>query len=826
MPRPTRSTLFLLALLLPAALATVAAGADDNTPVQKDTLRLQEVEVVGTRNFQHLRHSTTGAVDVVPIAPQARLGSAELTQILQHAAPSFHSVTQTQTDGNDHVDLAQLRGLGADQTLVLINGKRRHTSALVHVGDNVNQGTAGVDLNSIPAAAIERVEVLRDGAAAQYGSDAIAGVLNIVLKSSTGGGTVSALGGGTTHSDGGGIRTDVNYGWALGAKGFLDVTGEFRHREPTNRVGRWNGNVYYGNLFNFGSFGPNGEYNSQGEYQADLDKIAARGFDLDNVQRIGDSKITNSTVFLNAAYPLADNVEAYAFGGYTVRSGEASAFFRFPADPAVSDTTIYPNGYLPLITSDIRDQSFSLGVRGTRAGWDGDLSNTFGSNSFDFGVDHTLNASLQGASPTKFDAGGLYYGQNTTRLDLTRRIGAASGGPWAALALGAELRIERYRITAGEEASWRDYNATTSQDVPLAGGSQGFPGFTPANAVNKTRNNAGVYADLEAHPVAALTIGGAGRYESYSDFDGKLVGKVAAQYKAGERVTFRAGLNNGFRAPSLHQVYTNKVSTFFVGNVPNQVGLFNNTSAVARALGVAKLKPETSVNYSAGVSVEPVDRLRVSVDGYVVDVTDRILVSGVISRDALTPGTLDAFPDIQSVQFFSNAANTRTRGVDAEASYPVILGQRVLTLTVAANFNETRIRGAIRTPAGLGDAPLLDAAARSYLETALPSGKLSASARYATGGFSVLARGTRYGSVQSINLYGPNETVPAAVLTDLNVGYARGRWNASVGANNVFDVSPPRQDYANSYFGIFQYSRVVPYSIDGRYVYGALSVGI
>jgi iron complex outermembrane receptor protein len=395
------------------------------------------------------------------------------------------------------------------------------------------------------------------------------------------------------------------------------------------------------------------------------------------------------------------------------------------------------------------------------------------------------------------------------------------------LALGAELRIERYRITAGDEASWRDYNDTTSTGVALAGGSQGFPGFTPANAIDKTRTNTGLYADLEAHPNAAFTVGGAGRYESYSDFSGKLIGKVAAQYKAGERITFRAGVNNGFRAPSLQQVYTNKVSTFFVANQPTEVGLFNNDSPVTRALGVAKLKPETSLNYSAGVSVEPVDRLHVSVDGYLVDVTDRILVSGVLDRG--DPGSpidvaLAAFPNVQSVQFFSNAANTRTRGVDADASYPFIFGQHVLTVSVAANFNETRIRGAIRTPAGLGGADLLDPQARSWLETALPSSKLTASARWATGGFSLLLRGTRYGSVQSINLFGPNENVPAAVLTDLSAGYARGRWNGTIGANNVFDVLPKQQDYANSYFGIFKYARVVPYSIDGAYVYGSLTV--
>jgi len=823
--RGLAAVLFALGGALPAAAQEPADSAAAAT-------QLEELEVTGTRSFQYLRNITPVPVDVLPVGPIAKLGTPELTQILNYVAPAVQSVTQTQTDGNDHVDFAQLRGLGADQTLVLINGKRRHTSALVHLGDNIGQGTAGVDLNSIPAAAIERVEILRDGAAAQYGSDAIAGVINIVLKDGAGG-AVSTLAGVTGEGDSESLRADANYGIPIGDGGFLNVTAEYRDRQPSNRVGTWTGNVYLGNLFNFGEFGNNGEYSSEEEFQADLARIAARGFDIENVQRIGDSKLTNGSLFANAAIPVGDSTEVYGFGGLTQRNGEATAFFRFPADQAVSNLTLYPDGYLPVITTDITDRALTGGVRATRGGWNFDLSNTYGANGFDFGVDNTLNASLRDQSPTSFQAGGLFYSQNTARLDLNRRW--LDAGPLAAfgLSLGTEYRVERYRITPGQEESWQNYAPGAAGQTPdgsqLDSGSEGFPGYQLRNAVDRGRTNTGVYADAVADASERVQLGAAGRFEDYSDFGQKVIGKATALVRLGGGAAVRGAVNSGFRAPSLHQLYTNKVSTFFVGNQQLEVGLFNNLSPVTRALGVSALGPETSTSYSAGLTFTPGDRLRVTVDGYIVDVKNRIVASGVLDRgdNPAIDAALAAFPDVQAVQFFSNAINTRARGLDVTARYPVVLGNGVLTLTGAANVNRTRIRGAVRGPTGIGGADLFNPQERSYIENALPPSKIIVSGRYQVGQFTGLLRATRYGAVESINLFGPNETVPAAVVTDVNLGYTfGGRYDVSIGANNLFDVFPPEQDPANSFFGIFRYSRVTPYGIRGAFFYGSVSVGL
>ncbi|GJG86650.1 collagen-binding protein [Gemmatimonadetes bacterium T265] len=845
-PRPRAAAALGSFALGTAALGLAATARAQTPPARPDSLRrdsarttarLGAVRVAGVRTGVSLRNAGPVPVDRVPIAAVANVGQQEITQSLNYAVPSFYSVTQTQADGADHVDFASLRALGADQTLVLVDGKRRHTSALLHLGDNVGQGTSGVDLNSLPAAAVERVEVLRDGAAAQYGSDAIAGVMNFVLKSSTDAPRLSVQAGQTTHGDGQSVRADVYAGRPLrttsdGRTGFVALTGEVRYREPTNRVGVWQGNVYTGNLFNFGSIGRNGEYNSVADSAADVARQRARNFNLYRVQRIGDSRLANGTLFLNSALPLGasrllgDSAEAYAFGGLTRRQGQATAFYRFPADPAVSDTAVYPDGYLPFIDARIWDGSLAGGLRGTRGAWRYDLSADAGLNSFGFLVTHSLNPSLGDASPTSFDAGRLQYAANTTRLDLGRALFGAlpNGDPRANLNLGAEWRVENYRIRAGDEASWRDYGAAAADGTPLGGGAEGFPGFEPRDATSRWRNNVGAYADLELAATERLTLDGALRAERYSDFGGKGIGKIAGLYRLpGGRAALRAAYNTGFRAPSVQQLYTSKVSTIFVDNRPVNSGFFANDDPVTRALGVAPLRPETSRNASAGLVLEPVRRLVLQVDGYQVLVHDRILASGVLERGDDTTAiarALAAYPDVQAVQFMTNAVDTRTRGVDASAAYPVIFGTNVLALSLGANYGTTRIRGPVRTPTGIGGVPLFNRQELSYIEDAYPASKYVATARWQTyGGFTALARATRFGRVTSINLFGPDEAVPAAVIADVNVGRRFGRYELSAGADNLFDKLPPLQNYDNSYFGIFNYSKVAPYGIRGRFVY-------
>ena len=839
-----RATLAVALVALP--LAAAPAGAQPRPAPQarldslrravRDTARIGAVRVVGVRTGQTLRSTGPLPVDRVPAAQVTSVGQQEVTQSLNFVVPSFYSVTQSQADGADHVDFAALRALGADQTLVLVNGRRRHTSALLHLGDNVGQGTAGVDLNALPAAALERVEVLRDGAAAQYGSDAIAGVMNFVLRSDVDAPRLSVQAGQTTRGDGQSVRADAYVGRAVrrlgdGRAGFVALTGELRYREPTQRVGRWNGNVYTGDLFNFGDVGPNGEYASEAEYQEDLRRQRERGFDLFDVQRIGDSRLANATGFLNAALPLGrsglvgDSAEVYAFGGVTRRQGDATAFYRFPADRSQAVDALFPDGYLPRIQSRIWDGSLAAGVRGQHGAWRYDLGTAAGVNRFGFRVANTVNPSLGAASPTAFDAGAVRYGANTLRLDLARPLGAPlpGGRPRGSVNVGAEWRAENYALTAGEEGSWRDYG----RGLPgAAAGSRGFPGYQPRNATDRWRNNVGAYVDAEANVTERLLLSAAARAEDYSDFGGRVTGKLAGLVRLAERAAVRGAVNTGFRAPSLHQAHTSKLTTIFVANQEVVSGLFANDDPVTRALGVGALRPETSVSWSGGLVLEPLRRLSVQADAYRIDVDDRIVASGVLGRgDAGSPidVALAAFPGVDAVQFFTNAIDTRTVGLDAQLSYPVVTRTGVLTLTAAGNWTRTRIVGGVRRPAGVGGADLFNPQERSYIENGLPVRKLVGTARWQAGRWNALARTTHFGGVEAVNLFGPNEHVPVAYVTDAAVGATRGRYELSLGVNNLFDRLPPRQDYANSYFGIFQYARVAPYGIRGRFVYANLA---
>lgn len=809
---------------------TVTITADAPTTVdialeEEEILLSERVVVVGSRSAGGFtKIATPVPVDIVPLEVVGKLGQPEISQTLHFVAPSFHSVTQSQTDGNDHVDFASLRGLGADQTLVLVNGKRRHTSALTHFGDNVGQGVSATDVNTIPVAAVERVEVLRDGAAAQYGSDAIAGILNFVLKSSTNELNVSALGGLTSRGDGQNIRVDANYGFKLGDDGFVNITAEWRHREPTNRVGRWTGNVYRGNLFNFGDFGANGEYNSRADSAEDARLIQQNGFNRDNVQRIGDSRQRNFTLFVNAAKPLAPNLELYAFASGNLRNGDATAFYRFPADADVSNTAIFPNGYLPLIVTSIFDNAVTIGLRGSNAGWNYDVSASNGSNTFDFGVQNTINASNRTSRQTSFDAGGTNSGQTNLRLETSKLFKELGFAESLNAAFGAEIRQERYGIRAGEEASWQNYGRNTD----YRSGSQGFPGYQPQNAGSWSRLNIGAFTDAELNFTKDFLLGAAGRFENYSDFGTNLSGKVTARYKFADVLALRGAVQSGFRAPTLQQIYTNKITTIFVANRPVNSGVFNNTSNVAQALGIEKLKAETSVSYSLGLTVEPLDRLTLTADAYLINVANRIVASGQLSRSDI-PGVdaaLRGIPDVNTVQFLTNAIDTRTRGLDIVLDYTLPLGDGTLALTGVANFTETIIVGDIRKPASIGNADLFNKQERSWIENARPANKFIVSARYAIGDFAVLARTTRFGEVQSINLFGPDEVLPAAWVSDANISYTFGSVTLSLGGNNIFNTFPPIQDYNNTYFGIFSYSRVAPFGTRGATWYAGLSLRI
>ena len=646
---------------------------------------LDQVVIVGSRAPARAAIESTSPIDVIDVTELVSNGpQVNLNQILNYVAPSFSSNTQTISDGTDHIDPASLRGLGPDQVLVLINGKRRHNSSLVNVNGTFGRGSVGTDLNAIPAASIKRIEVLRDGAAAQYGSDAIAGVINIILSN-----TVNELNVNITSAanfsenansqtggvDGGTVNVSANYGLPLGEKGgFINFTGDFDYRDDYNRMKAWEGDIF--NLYNtVERFAQQDGYNLSNLLDDDVAdviqyanaagintggattkqdlqpilspdnttaELAARGLDRSDFNmRVGQSGLRGGRFFANFALPLDDSgTEMYSFAGISSRTGNSAGFYRLP-NQSRTYTPAYFNGFLPEINSNIKDQSISVGIKGKISDWNVDFSNTYGKNAFLYTIGNTFNASLQNASPTTFDAGGFNFTQNTTNLDINQFYDDI----WSGLnvAFGAEYRTENYAIEAGELPSYAQYTAlgeviTLSSQDPARdffdnarpGGSQVFPGFSPKNELSRSRSSIASYADVEASFSEKFRVSFATRFEDYSDFGSTLNFKLATFIKAAENFNVRAAVNTGFRAPSLHQLNFNSTSTIFDQNGnPQEVGTFSNDSRAAQLLGIPQLKEETSKSLSLGFTAKiPDANISLTIDGYFVAIDDRVVYTG------------------------------------------------------------------------------------------------------------------------------------------------------------------------------------------------------
>ena len=795
-----------------------------------------EVVVVGSRTVRTALQ-TPAPVDVITGDDLAQSGETEIAQALRHLAPSFNASHQSISDGTDHVTPASLRGLGPDQVLVLVNGKRRHASALVHVNGTFGRGTVGVDLNALPKAAIKRVEILRDGAAAQYGSDAIAGVINLVLKDGEGL-RIGHLAGATGKGDGGQMKTDVNVGFPLGNGGFFHVTGEVLYRGGTNRADPYEGAIF------------------TSEGAGDGAELVRRGLEREDfTMRVGQSQATAGGAFYHAAYPLSGGGQLYSFGGLSHRKGRATGFYRLPHQEARVVLSLYPNGFLPEIHTEIADRSFSAGVRGPKGAWDVDFCLTHGGNRFGFTIENSNNASLGAASPTSFDAGRLGFDQTSGTLDLVRPL--AFG---ASLVAGGAFRVERYRIEAGQAESYAlgtggkiagvDFD-TTSTGTPKAAGAQVFPGFQPSGEVDRHRNSASAYAGLETQLSARLLLDVGGRFERYSDFGHTVTGKAALRYGLTDRLSLRGTSSNGFRAPSLHQVWFNNVSTQFVRDatgdlVPRQVLTAHNNSPVANAFGMPALEEETSVNLSAGLTAR-MDNVAVTADYYHITIDDRIVLTSRFSdENPIYAALLKPFGDqgVSQAQFFANAVDTRTHGLDLVASYAAAIGKGVMALSAAATLTRTRVEQ-IHIPQKLIDAlsaarghtsddderdaiaaTLFNREEKNRFEDALPKAKLTLGARYSRDKFSATSRATYYGSVDYKPVNDDNdETFGAKTLWDLDLTYAVASGiRLSVGAQNLLNTFPDKhRKNTNRSDGRFVYSRrVTQFGTNGGFYYARL----
>ncbi len=803
-------------------------SSEVNVSLNSSSNDLQEVILVGTRGTGRAKIESPVPVDVIKLS-EVGLNTArmDLTSSLNYAAPSFNYNKQSGADGADHVDIGTLRGLGPDQTLVLVNGKRRHSTALVGLFGTRGRGGSGVDLNGFPQFSVDRIEILRDGASAQYGSDAIAGVMNVVLKKNVGEwNIVTGIAGyydkkfntfqfrdnndyltarpidGVTQS------LSINRGFSLGKKGgFINLSYDFLDQGKTFRQAA-SSNI------------------------EDKDGLPTNTWR----QGFGDGSMQSHGLMMNLELPLGDDIKFYAFGGMNMKKSDAYAYTRnwsakpnrFPitskGDLIFIRDIMFRSGsgdtsYNPHIQANINDIAMATGFsKETTNGWNWDLSNSFGTNGFHYYGDGTFNASNIGnPQQTHFDDGGFNFIQNTSNLDLSRQYGMVNQGG-VKVSFGTEFRFENYNIFRGEPASYKAF--TNNYGFEQAPGSQGFPGFSPADKVNKSRTVTGAYLDLEYTPNESLLVTGAVRGENYSDFGAVATYKTSFRYKLTDNFNFRGSFSTGYRAPSLQQKYFSNTLTSFSQGQLVQSRVARNDDEITKLAGIPALKQETSVNKSIGFTWKPFRNFNLTVDGYNIQMKDRVVLSGLFSAsDESLPAALTSKLNTMGVataQFFANAVNTTNTGVDVVADYNWrISATQKMKFLLVANFQGIKIDD-IHVPAALNtnsynSSTFFNDREQYFLKASAPESKYSFSVDYAAKKFTLGARMTYFGNLQltgfGYNGDGINPVVPTDANGDVFVPEVfnyRGKTTTDLyaslklsksstwifGADNIFNIHP------------------------------------
>ncbi|HEY2856541.1 MAG TPA: TonB-dependent receptor [Gemmatimonadaceae bacterium] len=809
---------------------TLTAGGDvtKSFTLDRAATNLEAVSVIGTRGEERTVIDAPVPIDVLSSLEVRSTGRTETSQMIQALAPSFNFPRTTLGDATDNVRPATLRGLSPDQALVLVNGKRRHASAVVNINGFVGRGSEAVDLNAIPAGMIDHIEILRDGAAAQYGSDAIAGVVNIVLKSTAPGDVTGQVGEYSTTEpaaanftvpsykhDGKLFYANADHGWTFGQDGYVFLGGEIRDRGYTNRAAPDTRVQYFLN-------DPNASNPSLPQ--------------PDHVDfKIGDSYQHDDLGWINTGTTFSNGVQLYGFGGLSHRFGDAFGFWRRPRD-ATNVLVVYPNGYLPEEQPVIWDGSGIVGVKGQAVGWEYDLSTGYGRNAFDMNVVNSINVSLGPTSPRDFYAGQLVFGQWTTNLDVNRDFKL----PVAPLhtAWGLEFRDDQYKVGAGDTASYANGGQFVRDSLgrptttPAPVGSQVYPGYRPQDAGSHSRNNVAGYVDLSSDITSQLLLDVAGRYEHYSDFGSTTTGKVAGRYEPVHGLSFRGAVSTGFRAPSLGQEYFSNTAINFVNGVPLEIRTLPVQSVEAQTLHATPLRPEKSMNYSAGVAVEPLRNMSVTVDYYRIDLKDRIVLSNNFTGAAIVD-TLSAhgIVGVNGARYFTNAVDSRTNGLDIIGNYGwSITRTALLHLTAAYNGNwtkVTRIDSSSVIP-GQGVA-LFSRVDQARLEKGNPRNNLVLSANLDLGRVGINVRDQRFGPVTAYGSTTTNtadQTWSPKWVTDLSLSYGPvSRATVTLGADNVFNQYPDPTITANTNSGILPFSGISPFGMNGRFIYAKLSYG-
>lgn len=832
-----------------------------------DAPELGEVVVTGSRFGPRVVTDSSTPIDSISAEELRKGGGNDLQSLIKVAVPSFSTPRPTAAGAQDFLAPPTMRGLSTGQVLVLLNGKRRHTSADLNTSNQIGRGDVAYDFNAIPTAAISRLEVLRDGAAAQYGADAIAGVINIMLDTSTGY-LLQGKVGQTSRGDGEHVEVSAGAGFAVGDGGVIRITGQYVDHQRTDRARPDTRQQYFGTL-NGRPVTPSGNFGSGVGLTPAAGTLDPReaSFDRD-VWVLGEPDYTNASVFVNGELPLGGAATGYAFGGYNRLEGTSYNFFR-RAGQDETVRAIHPDGFLPYQQHTIENYSAAAGVRGDDVlGFKWDLSTLFGGALSRGSYTNSNNVSLGAASPQDFYRGGARFEQWTTNLDVTREFAMGDGSPLK-LALGLEYRKEFYTKYAGEPLSYAN-GGVPILDGPNAGrpapvGSQPAPGTSPAETGKFDRNSKAVYGEVEKSFFdERFTLSGAVRYEDFSDFGSTTNYKVAGRFEIVEGLALRGSVGSGFRAPALPQSYFSSSAISFINGQPLSVRLVSVNDAIAPLIGAQPLDPEKSDNLSVG-GVFSMGGLTATIDYYRIEIRDRLVISSNFSSPALTALlAANGFPGINAVAYVTNAVDSTTEGVDVTARYRHDLGDRgALTATLAANFNKTRFDRISGTPAPLAalgiTAPLFDLTQQVRTRSATPKDKIMLNLAWERGPLSVNLTNTRYGEVSQVGLTGrtpaqvaalipgydvtlvpvsatsPNQDIiqhfGADIVTDLEASYRfTEQFTLTAGVSNLFNKMPDEQIASTAASvavgsngadnnGIFPYAYIAPYGTSGRFLY-------
>jgi iron complex outermembrane receptor protein len=819
-PQKTVLAVSIASLFAGAALPAQAQDTSSDSGASAST-----VVVTGTRVANRTVLDTASPVDIISADTLKTTGSTELNQALSVALPSLNFPRPSLTDGTDTIRPATLRGMAPDQSLVLVNSKRRHSSSLVNLNGSIGRGSAAVDLNTVPSAIVKSIEVLRDGAAAQYGSDAISGVVNVRLRTDRDGGEGTVVYGvhkteydllndspvgvpwtgpsSRKRTDGQTATVSAWKGLPWGETGYITLAAEYKNQEHTERAGYDMRQLY---LKNGTAYDPR--------------ELTINRFDA----WYGEPEVKQSTLFVNAGNNITADVKIYGWASYQNRDARSAGYFRTPQD-ARNIPSIYPDGFLPIIAPTVNDYSAAGGVTWAAGAWDMDASIVYGKNKMDYEIQNTLNRSLGPTSKTVFDAGGFGYDQTVLNLTGVRKIDMGGLASPLNVALGVEARREGYQLHAGEPDSWRDGNLIMTNGNRAAPGAQVFPGFRPANATDAHRNAVGAFVDLEANITDKFLASAAVRGEHYSDFGSNLSGKLAARYDFTKTFALRGSVQNGFRAPSLQQQNFTSTSTNFINGVPFEITTFKPTDPVAAALGAKPLKAEKSTNFSLG-AVARFDPLTLTVDAYRINVRDRIILSeNLTSTDVRNYIVKQGFTGVGGGRFFINGVSTTTEGVDIVAAMPLNLGASGrFDFTLAGNFNRTEVTR-VPTTAQLStlETPpvLFDRLNVLTLEKGQPKNKITASVNWKLAQWGVTARATRYGEVLAAGTTKDFDfPLRAKTIVDLEARYALTRhMTLALGADNLFDqYSETLPPFLNTTSNT-PFANYTPFGTGGRYIY-------